>query len=53
MNKKINKKTYKPSKNEFVQEYLYIEDYDIDLNHHIKQKEKEDNDRGTIVIELF
>ena len=54
MSKKITKRPYKPQKNEFVQEYLYIEEYEINPSHYVKPVEKDPVDnRGMIVIELF
>lgn len=42
----------KSKKENFVQEYLYIEDY-VPYNVEAQEQEKDDNDRGVIVIDIF
>lgn len=51
MSKKYKKQDIK-KKNELVQEYLYIEDYHSPTAK-IVEKEDEDKNRGSIIIEIF
>lgn len=51
MSKKIKKQDKK--QNEFIQEYLYIEDFYVPIKKIENKYDEEDKDRGSIIIEIF